>query len=138
VTTPNPQSAAPANNEVLQKRPARFSQASGWSPPIWVVHAPTFNLDSKDTDMKFPFLIASTTVLTFIACSAIAGPSCDKPKDQWMKEADFKTQLEKQGYDIKTFKVSKGQCYEIYGYDKSGKKVEIYFDPVTAAILEQK
>ena len=36
------------------------------------------------------------------------------------------------------FKVSKGQCYEIYGLDKTGKKVEIYFDPATAAILEQK
>ena len=37
-----------------------------------------------------------------------------------------------------TFKVSKGECYEIYGFDKAGKKVEIYFDPVTAAILETK
>ena len=86
--------------------------------------------------MKFP--VVSTLVLTLLAGSAIAGPACNQPKDQWMKEADFKAQLEKQGYDIKTFKVSKGQCYEIYGHDKSGKKVEIYFDPVTAAILEQK
>ena len=86
--------------------------------------------------MKFP--IASALVLTLVAGSAIAGPTCNQPKDQWMKEADFKAQIEKQGYDIKTFKVSKGQCYEIYGHDKSGKKVEIYFDPVTAAILEQK
>ena len=31
--------------------------------------------------------------------------------------------------DIKTFKVSKGKCYEIYGMDKNGKKVEIYFNP---------
>jgi hypothetical protein len=55
-----------------------------------------------------------------------------------MKEADFKAKLLQQGYDIKTFKVSKGKCYEIYGFDKAGKKVEIYFDPITAAILEQK
>jgi hypothetical protein len=86
--------------------------------------------------MKFP--IASALVFTLVAGSAIAGPTCNQPKEQWMKEADFKAQIEKQGYDIKTFKVSKGQCYEIYGHDKSGKKVEIYFDPVTAAILEQK
>lgn len=84
------------------------------------------------------FSIASALILTLIAGLAIAGPTCNQPKDQWMKEADFKAQIEKQGYDIKTFKVSKGQCYEIYGQDKSGKKVEIYFDPVTAAILEQK
>ena len=54
------------------------------------------------------------------------------------EEADFKARVEKQGYQIKTFKVSKGQCYEIYGHDKDGKKVEIYFDPVTGAELERK
>jgi hypothetical protein len=55
-----------------------------------------------------------------------------------MPEAQFKKGLEDKGYQIKTFKVSKGECYEIYGFDKAGKKVEIYFDPVTAAVLETK
>lgn len=55
-----------------------------------------------------------------------------------MNESDFKAQLTQQGYQIKTFKVSKGQCYEIYGFDKAGKKVEIYFNPQTAAVLEAK
>jgi hypothetical protein len=76
-------------------------------------------------------LLASST-------AAMAGPACNAPQDKWMKEADFKKGLEDKGYQIKTFKVSKGQCYEIYGFDKSGKKVEIYFDPVTAAVLETK
>jgi hypothetical protein len=31
-----------------------------------------------------------------------------------------------------------GKCYEIYGLDKAGKKVEIYFDPATGAELERK
>jgi hypothetical protein len=69
---------------------------------------------------------------------AMAGPACTATENQWMKEADFKTKIEGQGYTIKTFKVSKGKCYEIYGFDKAGKKVEIYFDPVTAAPLESK
>ena len=77
-------------------------------------------------------------LLAFGTTVAFAGPSCNVPKEKWMKEADFKAQMEKQGYQIKTFKVSKGQCYEIYGSDKAGKKVEIYFDPATAAVLEQK
>jgi hypothetical protein len=77
-------------------------------------------------------------LLAFGTTVAFAGPSCNVPKERWMKEADFKAQMEKQGYQIKTFKVSKGQCYEIYGSDKAGKKVEIYFDPATAAVLEQK
>ena len=77
-------------------------------------------------------------VLALGAAAAFAGPTCEVPQDKWMKEADFKAMQEKQGYQIKTFKVSKGQCYEIYGFDKAGKKVEIYFDPATAAVLESK
>lgn len=69
---------------------------------------------------------------------ALAGPSCNVPQEKWMPEATFKKGLEEQGYQIKTFKVSKGKCYEIYGFDKAGKKVEIYFDPASAAVLETK
>lgn len=78
--------------------------------------------------------------LALVAVSGVvmAGPACNAPKEKWMPEASFKKGLEEQGYKIKTFKVSKGQCYEIYGFDKAGKKVEIYFDPVTAAPLESK
>jgi len=70
--------------------------------------------------------------------AALAGPTCNAPKDKWMQEADFKKGLQAQGYQIKTFKVTKGNCYEIYGHDKAGKKVEIYFDPATGAPLESK
>ena len=35
----------------------------------------------------------------------------------------------RQGYDIKKFKATKTGCYEIYGWDKEKRKVEIYFDP---------
>jgi hypothetical protein len=31
---------------------------------------------------------------------------------------------------IKTFKITNG-CYEIYGLDPLGKRVQIYFDPAT-------
>jgi len=75
---------------------------------------------------------------TLVAGTAIAGPTCNVPEEKWMKEADFKSRIEGQGYQIKTFKVSKGKCYEIYGFDKAGKKVEIYFNPETAEVLESK
>ena len=77
-------------------------------------------------------------LLIALSSAAFAGPTCSVPQDKWMKEADFKKGLEAQGYQIKTFKVSKGQCYEIYGTDKAGKKVEIYFDPVSGKPVEQK
>lgn len=75
-------------------------------------------------------LIVSALVLGFTG-AALAGPTCAANKDGWKPEAGFKKELESQGYQIKTFKVTKGNCYEIYGTDKAGKKVEIYFDPVS-------
>lgn len=82
--------------------------------------------------------ILAALLITVASASSFAGPTCEVPKEKWMNEADFKARMEAQGYKIKTFKVSKGNCYEIYGFDKDGKKVEIYFDPETAAELERK
>lgn len=85
--------------------------------------------------MKSIFVLPLLVVASGLA---LAGPTCDVPKEKWMPEAAFKKGLENKGYTIKNFKVTKGQCYEIYGFDKDGKKVEIYFDPSTGGVLESK
>lgn len=77
------------------------------------------------------------SIILAISGAAMAGPACNAPKDKWMKAADFKNDLTAKGYQIKTFKVSKG-CYEIYGLNKVGKRVEIYFDPVTGTPVDSK
>ncbi|AUL98796.1 hypothetical protein B4966_00390 [Rhodocyclaceae bacterium] len=82
--------------------------------------------------------IVAALSIAILSTSAFAGPSCNAPKEKWMDQDKFKAGLETQGYRIKTFKVSKGNCYEIYGFDKAGNKVEIYFDPQTGAELERK
>lgn len=75
------------------------------------------------------------TLITSLLVLAVVGPvwakkSCtDQPRDKWMKEEDFKKMVEAQGYKITKFK-QPGTCYEIYGMDKDGKKIEIYFNPV--------
>lgn len=62
---------------------------------------------------------------------ALAKKNCtDQPKEKWMSEEAFKAKVTAEGYTIRKFKTP-GTCYEIYGTDKSGKNVEIYFDPVT-------
>lgn len=61
----------------------------------------------------------------------------DQPKDKWMTEADFKKKAEGEGYQIKKFKTP-GSCYEIYGTNKEGKKVEVYFNPVDGSIVKEK
>ncbi len=69
---------------------------------------------------------------------AEAKKSCtDQPKEKWMSEADFKKMVEGQGYKIRKFK-QPGSCYEIYGQDKDGKEVEIYFDPTDGKIVKSK
>lgn len=67
-----------------------------------------------------------------------AAKNCtDQPKDKWMSQADFKKKVEEMGYKIKKFKTP-GTCYEIYGKDKDGKNVEIYFNPVDATVVQSK
>lgn len=41
------------------------------------------------------------------------------------------------GYKIKKFKVTSGNCYEVYGWDKDGKKVEIYYNPITGEKVKE-
>ncbi len=77
-------------------------------------------------------------VLISLSLSAHAKSSCtDLPKDRWLSETVFKSQLAAQGYKIRKFK-QPGTCYEIYGEDKSGKEVEIYFNPVTGSVVKAK
>jgi len=69
--------------------------------------------------------------------SAWAKKNCtDQPKDKWMSEEAFKKKAEAEGYKIRKFK-QPGTCYEIYGTDKSGKDVEIYFNPVDGSIAHR-
>lgn len=79
-----------------------------------------------------------SAVLLAAAGTALAGPTCTGPKDQWKPEAGFRKALEAQGYQIRNFKTTEGNCYEMYGIDKAGKKVEIYFDPVSGQPLKSK
>lgn len=57
------------------------------------------------------------------------------PKEEWASEDTLKEALEAEGYTIKKFKID-GNCYEIYGRSKEGKKVEIYFDMKSLAIVK--
>ncbi len=80
--------------------------------------------------------IALLLSLTVAAPAAFAAANCAKhPKSEWMPQAEAKKKLEAQGYKIRKFKVD-GNCYEIYGTSKEGKKVEIYFDAKTLDVVK--
>ena len=81
--------------------------------------------------MKHIVLFAAAGAVVAFSSPAFAKADCKAyPKTEWMKEGDAKAKIEAQGYSIDKFKVS-GNCYEIYGRNKEGKKVEIYYDAKT-------
>jgi len=85
-------------------------------------------------DLMSKILLALCAIC--LSTSALAGARCSKhPKNEWLSEADAKSRIEAQGYVIKKFKVD-GDCYEIYGTTKDGKKAEIYYDTKTLEVVK--
>lgn len=77
--------------------------------------------------------------LTVFARVSFAGPDCTKEsKDKWQNAETFQKDRTAEGYKIKKFKITKGNCYEIYGLNKEGQKVEIYFNPVDGSKVKVK
>ena len=79
-----------------------------------------------------------TAIVLFSVSNVFAEVTCTKePVAKWKNQAAFEKELAAT-YKIKKFKVTKGNCYEIYGWDKAGKRVEIYFNPVDGSVVKQK
>lgn len=79
-------------------------------------------------------------IMAFVLVGAplFADTECTKePQDKWKNQIEFQKNLQEQGYKIKKFKVTDGNCYEIYGWNKEGDRVEIYFNPVDGSIIKQ-
>lgn len=75
-------------------------------------------------------------VMSLLPIQAMASADCAAyPKEEWASEDTLKQALKDEGYKIKKFKID-GNCYEMYGLNKEGKKVEIYFDMKTFAIVK--
>lgn len=79
---------------------------------------------------------AIALVSCFACATAFAAANCPKyPKAEWMPQAEAKAKIEAMGYKISKFKID-GNCYEIYGHNKEGKKAEVYFDAKTLAVVK--
>ena len=72
-----------------------------------------------------------------LSIAAAAGPAaatgkmtCDAPQAQWKSMAALQAELVKQGWQVRKAKVD-GGCYEVYGTDPKGNRVEAYFHPVS-------
>ena len=52
------------------------------------------------------------------------------PQSKWKSQTALQASLKKQGWKVRKSKVD-GGCYEVYGTDPQGNRVEAYFHPVT-------
>jgi hypothetical protein len=81
--------------------------------------------------------ILATGLMT-ASLAALAGPTCtEAPQSDWMSEEAMQQQIADMGYEVKEFKTTDGNCYEIYGWDDQERRVEIYFNPVDGEIVKQ-
>ena len=87
--------------------------------------------------MKKSLITSGLLALAMLsASSAFAEANCQAhPKNKQIPQADFQKALEKHGFTIKKFKTD-GNCYEMYGKSKGGKKVEMYFDTKNGKIVK--
>jgi hypothetical protein len=89
--------------------------------------------------MKTKLLMAAVAAGLLAATAAAASPqSTAEPRSKWLSEAAMKGKITQSGEyrDIKVFKVS-GNCYEIYGHTKDGRRAEVYFNPVNGVPVEK-
>ncbi|RUO53518.1 PepSY domain-containing protein [Pseudidiomarina homiensis] len=83
--------------------------------------------------------LTAAAVATIAACSPTAQlTQCTSaPMSEWQDQAQFQQNLVSEGYAINEFKVTEGNCYEIYGTEADGTKVEIYFNPVNGEVVKR-
>jgi hypothetical protein len=80
--------------------------------------------------------LAKLAIVT--ACIAAASPAyatgkatCNSgPESGWQSQETLKQKLVTQGWSVTRIKVD-GGCYEVYGINDKGQRVETYFHPVT-------
>ena len=77
-----------------------------------------------------PIAAALSIALVASPAAATGKMSCDAPQKQWKSMAKLQADLTKQGWQVRKAKVD-GGCYEVYGTDPQGNRVEAYFHPVS-------
>ncbi len=80
-------------------------------------------------------LITTLFLTAFCAGTAGAAELCSVPQGEWQPQDALQKQLESEGVTIKKIKIDEG-CYEVYGTDKDGKRIENYYDPKTLSLVK--
>jgi hypothetical protein len=77
------------------------------------------------------FVLASMLLASIGQASATGLATCESgPKEGWQPQTKLEESLKAKGWTVRKVKVD-GGCYEVYGLDDKGQRVEAYFHPVT-------
>lgn len=80
---------------------------------------------------QFHLVIAGLLALCAATAQAHGDVRCETvPKAQWRPDSELRDRLVADGWQVRRIKVENG-CYEVYGMDKAGNKVEAFFHPKT-------
>ena len=83
--------------------------------------------------------LAAGALIVFAAPAFATGlATCDSgPREGWQPQAKLEKQLVDKQWKVRRIKVD-GGCYEVYGINEKGERVEAYFHPVTLAPVPTK
>lgn len=80
-------------------------------------------------------IVAAALTLASLGAYAQHAERCEPiPKAEWRTQADLETKLKNEGWTINRVKIENG-CYEVYGKDAKGKKMETFFHPKTFEVV---
>lgn len=86
--------------------------------------------------LQIPTALALALAIATPALADDDGTDCgNTPRDQWMSKDAAKSKAAEMGYEVRRVK-EEGGCYEIYGIDKNGAKVEVFMHPVSGVIVK--
>lgn len=84
--------------------------------------------------LKTP-IVAAGLLLASLGTFAQHAERCEPiPKTEWRPQADLEKKLKNEGWTVSRVKIENG-CYEVYGKDAKGKKMETFFHPKTFEVV---
>jgi hypothetical protein len=102
----------------------------------------------KDVPSQEKMMTVRVAVLASIAAVGVAAfanmaaadndelKCTDAAQSAWMSQDAAKDLLKQQGYqEVRKIEVTEGNCYEVYGIDAQGEKVEVYLDPTNGKLV---
>lgn len=76
------------------------------------------------------FIAISATVVS-LSVAAHGNVTCDSlPRTDWKKQMELQEKLTNEGWKVRQVK-TENNCYEVYGFDEKGNRVEAFFHPKT-------